>query len=83
MPDLLQINGPHGPIASCGSACYNSVFDSCACICKGLNHSAGYKKALAHSLKFIKHLQIVEPNLILSPFLKLLLLESSQTKLEI
>ena len=82
MPDLLQINGPHGPISSCGPACYNALFDSCACMCSGMNHAVGYEKALSNTLQFSKLLKQNQQDLILSPHSKKALNELSQTKME-
>ncbi len=77
-PDLLIKYVGHGILTKCGPFCYNSLDEDCHCICKGSNHSQGYRRALQNSLTFIARLKKDDPSIFLSLHSKKILAKSLQ-----
>ena len=45
-------NGDHC-IGKCDSNCYNAISPECDCICRGMNHGVGLKKAQENTVKYV------------------------------
>ena len=45
MAVLLAVYTSDGCVGRCDARCYNAHSTHCKCICKGLNHGAGLRKA--------------------------------------
>ncbi len=45
MSTLLRGRDEFGVVRFCDSRCYNAKSDECNCVCGGVNHGVGYRKA--------------------------------------
>lgn len=54
MATLIAVYNSEGCVGRCDAKCYNATTEQCTCICGGVNHGAGFRKAADNTaeLKF-------------------------------
>lgn len=45
MATLIAVYDSQGCVGRCDAKCYNALLSECDCICRGMNHSNGERKA--------------------------------------
>ena len=54
MTTLITATDKHGRLRRCDARCYNAKGTTCTCICGGLNHAMGFKKAIHLTLHLMQ-----------------------------
>jgi len=49
---LIEVRGSKGVIGRCDAKCYNATEPECDCICGGINHGAGLRKARQNTSEY-------------------------------
>jgi hypothetical protein len=52
MAVLLSVHTSEGCVGRCDAKCYNAQSTTCACVCGGKNHGAGFQVAFENTEKF-------------------------------
>lgn len=51
MTTLIAVYNEHGCIGKCDEHCYDAAKPGCKCICNGINHGAGFQRALLNTAR--------------------------------
>jgi hypothetical protein len=54
MATLLAVYNSEGCVGRCDARCYDAASPTCACICGGANHGAGYVQAVENTVAMME-----------------------------
>jgi len=49
MATLIEVRNSEGVVGRCDAKCYEAQEPKCECVCGGMNHGAGYQRALENT----------------------------------
>ncbi len=52
---LIGYDSSHNRTGSCDARCHDAMHDDCECVCGGLNHGVGYKRAVENIVELGLH----------------------------